>query len=117
MASPPSGDDLVRHRHRAQAHDRALVVGDVQAVDHVLEQVDVVQHGRRRSVPLGGPISPETTNCPLSQASRYLPMLRRPFLFLATRPSSLPGRSTAFQRLGPWIFMNLSSLSSDFSWL
>ena len=27
------------------AHDRALMVGDVQAVDHVLEQVDVVDQG------------------------------------------------------------------------
>ena len=36
--------DLARDRQRAQAHDRALVVGDVEAVDLVLEQVDVVQH-------------------------------------------------------------------------
>ena len=42
VAAP--GDDLVADGERAQAHDRALVVGDVEAVDLVLEEIDVVEH-------------------------------------------------------------------------
>ena len=62
--------DLAGDGQGAQAHDRALVVGDVETVDLVLEQVDVVQHASATLVPLGGPISPETTKLPLLQASR-----------------------------------------------
>ena len=40
-----AANDLAGDRQGAHAHHSALVVGHVEAVDLVLEQVDVVQHG------------------------------------------------------------------------
>ncbi len=113
-----AADDLAGDRERAQAHDRALVVGDVQAVDLVLEQVDVVQHaldiGALRRADLAGD-DEVAAIAGVAVGAHYtsLPI----FALSDPRSTTSPGCRMTFQSLGSCSILSLSSRPSFFSWL